>query len=268
MGFIEIAAIDTPEELSRIWSDFIDMSKLLKNDGICTVQEKITDGMRVFLNKGQFLITVSDDKISDYIAGAGAFVFHSAFEPYKYTGKGGNSYNALCGEYSGMFGNYSENSVCYLINAHPQKRLPFEFSEAAYYDKNYGSDIHLQGSGYFEIGVSDALSGFIKAGMDCQKFEQTDMLNISDNESKNLSASFGLLFKSALSAMHEFDIGYDKLMYNGDKIISLVNSDPQLTQYLKNGAEISDIEFTSVFPNENSIEKILKSRRKNKVLVD
>lgn len=37
-----------------------------------------------FLNKGQPFIMVSNNKISDYITGAGAFVFHSAFEPYSH----------------------------------------------------------------------------------------------------------------------------------------------------------------------------------------
>lgn len=263
MGFIEIAAIDTPEELAGIWSDFIDMGKSEESGGICTVSKKITDGTRLFLNKGQSFIMVSDNKISDYIAGAGAFLFHSAFEPYKYTGKSGDRYSALYAEYPDMFGNHSENAVCYLVNMHEQIKLPFEFSGAAYYDKAYGFDILLHGSGYFETGVSDALSCFIKADLDCQKFAQTGALNISDHEVGSISAGFEILLKSALSAMREFDIGYDKLIYSTDKIASLINTDPKLTQYLQNGAEILGIEFTSIFPDEKSIEEMVRFRRKN-----
>lgn len=258
MGFIEIAAIDTPEELAGIWSDFIDMSKSEESGRIYAVRRKITDGMRFFLKNGQSFIMVSDNKISDYITGAGAFVFHSKFEPYKYTGKSGGRYNALYAEYPDMFGSHSENAVCYFVNTQKQIKLPFEFSEAAYYDKSCGFDILLQGSGYFEIGASDALSCFIKADLDCQKFAQADTFNISDHESGNLSANFEILFKSSLAAMREFDIGYDRLMYNTDKIAAKINANSQISQYLQNGAEISGIEFTSIFPDEKSVIEIVK----------
>ena len=63
--------------------------------------------------------------------------------------------------------------------------------------------------------------------------------------------------------MREFDIGYDELIYSTDKIASLINADPQFTQYLQNGAEISGIEFTNIFPDEKSIKEIVKFRRGN-----
>lgn len=263
MGFIEIAEIDTPEELAGIWSDFLDMSKSEASGRIYAVRKKITDGMRFFLKKGQSFIMVSDNKISDYITGAGAFVFHSTFEPYKYTGKSGGRYNELYAEYPDMFGSHSENAVCYLVNTDKKIKLPFEFSEAAYYDKKYGFDILLQGSGHFEIGASDTLLCFINADLDCQKFAQADTFNISDHEAVELSAGFEILFKSALAAMREFDIDYDKLIYSTDKVATLINADPQLTQYLQNGAEISGIEFTSIFPDEKSVKEIVKFRREN-----
>lgn len=263
MGFIEIAAVNSSEELFGIWSDFFDMSKSAESGKIYDVQIKVTDGMRFFLKNGQSLIMVSENKISDYVTGAGAFVFHNVFEPYKYTGKSGDRYNELYAEYPDKFGSHSENAVCYLANTKNQIKLPFEFSEATYYDKNYGFDIRLQGSGYFEMGAPDALSCFIKSDLDCEKFAQANTFDISDDEAGSLSASFEILFKSSLAAMRESDIGYDRLAYGTGKIASLINADPQRTQYLQNGAEISNIEFTSIFPDETSIMEIVKFRRGN-----
>lgn len=264
MGFIEIAAVNSSEELSGIWSKFYDISKAELRGRITALPKKITDGTRIFLKNGQSFIMVSDNKISDYIAGAGAFVFHSAFEPYKYTVKSGSRYNALHSEYPDMFGSHSENAVCYLVNTDEKIKLPFEFSEAAYYDKNFGFDIFLQGSGYFEIGVSDVLACFVRSGFDLENFAQRDFLNISEDGKNELAAAFENMLKSALSDMRELDIDYDKLMYNTDKIVSLINGSSQSGRYLPNGVEITDIEFTSICPDEKSIMEIVSFRRKNK----
>lgn len=177
--------------------------------------------------------------------------------------KSGDRYNELYAEYPDKFSSHSENAVCYLANTKKLIKRPFEFSEATYYDKNYGFDIRLQGSGYFEMGAPDALSCFIKSDLDCEKFAQANTFDISDDEAGSLSASFEILFKSSLAAMRESDIGYDRLAYSTGKIASLINADPQRTQYLQNRAEISNIEFTSIFPDETSIMEIVKFRRGN-----
>lgn len=263
MGFIEIASVKSSEELSGIWSDFIDVSKFETSGRLFAFPAEITDGTRIFLGRGQSLIMISDNKISDYIAGAGAFVFHSAFEPYRYTEKSGGSFNAVYAKAPDMFGEHSENAACYVINMPERIKLPFEFSEAAYYDNTCGLEVFLQGSGYFEAGISDALSCFAEAGFYSGEFVRREFLNFSDEEKKGLSAGFENLLRSALSDMREFDIGYDKLVYSTDKIASLINADPQLTQYLPNGAEILGIEFTSIFPDEKSVMEIVKFRRGN-----
>ncbi|MCM1023446.1 MAG: hypothetical protein NC395_05235 [Prevotella sp.] len=263
MGFIETAAVETSEELAGIWSDFIDISKFAAKSRIYAVRKKITDGTRVFLKSGQSLVMMSDGKISDYISGAGAFVFHSAFEPFKYTGKSGGHYGAVYGEHPEFFGGYSENAACYLLNMPERIKLPFEFSAAAYYDKVCGFDVFLQGGGYFYIGTANALSCFVRSGTDCEKFAGAGVPNISDEEKESLSANFGEILKSAFLSMRGLDIEYGKLIYSTDKIIPSINADPQIKRYLKNGEEISDIEFTSIFPDEDSVKKIVKARREN-----
>lgn len=264
MGFIEIAAVNSSEELSGIWSEFYDISKTVSSGRITVLPEKITDGTRIFLKNGQSLIMVSDNKISDYIAGAGAFVFHRAFEPYKYTVKSGGRYKEVYAEYPDMFGSHSENAVCYLVNTDKKIKLPFEFSEAAYYDKSCGFDILLQGGGYFEICVSDALACFAGSDLDSERFSQMDLLNISEDGKNELTGAFENMLRSALSDMGELDIDYDKLIYRTDEIAARINANSRNAKYLQNGIEITDIEFTSMCPNEKSIMDIVSFRRKNK----
>lgn len=258
MAFIEAAAVKASEELEGIWSDFIDMSKFAAESRVYAVRKKITDGTRVFLKSGQSLVMMSDGKISDYISGAGAFVFHRAFEPFKYTGKSGGHYKTAHDEYPDMFGEYSENTACYLLNTPERIKLPFEFSAAAYYDKGCGFDVLLQGGGYFYAGVTNALAHYVNADTDPQKF---NIPSISGETAESLSADFGEILKSAFSSMRELDIEYGRLPYNTDTIVSAINADPQIKRYFKNGEEISDIEFTSIFPNEDSVKKIVKTRR-------
>lgn len=263
MGFIEIAAVNSSEELSGIWSEFYDISKAVSGGRITALSQKITDGTRIFLGGGQSAVLISENKIADYITGPAAFVFHKAFECGKYTSGSGKQLNAAREKSSSEFGDFSENAECFIINASERVKIPFEFSEAEYYDKTCGFNITLQGSGYFGIGISDALACFVGSDFDSENFAQRDFLNISEESKNELAAAFENMLKSALSDMRELDIDYDKLIYRTDEIAARINTNPQNVGYLPNGIEITEVEFTSICPDEKSIMEIVNFRRKN-----
>lgn len=263
MGFIEIAAVKYPKELNGIWNDYVDISKMKSAGSISDLPVNISDGMRFFIGQNQSIIMLSDNKVSDYIAGSGAFVFHKAFESGKYTAKSSGLYNAVQAAHPELFGDFSENTKCYLINMPDWIKIPFVLSEASYFDKSYMLNLTMQGSGYFEVGVADPLAYFAEMEFENGISEKMDFVEITEEEKNELSANFENMLKNALLDMKEFDIGYDKLIYNSDVIANGINSDPRNKQYLKSGTEIKSIEFSSLYPDENSIKEIVRIRRNN-----
>ena len=259
MGFIEIAPVKSPEELVGIWNDFIDVSKTEKGIHRFSGENGIKDGMRFFLGSGQAIAVFiqSTDAIADYVQGPGAFVFHSAFEVTKYTPRNSPAYESIRSSDPDSFPLFVDASGITgwtVMNFSGAERIPFDFSEAVYYDRKYDISITLQGSGYFDIGTADVLA--------CAGAYDPEANAVSEESRKNISANFGELLKSALNSMREQDIDYDKLMYHTDEIVSRINANEQISRYLSAGKRILSMEFSSIYPDEKSVMEIVKARRR------
>lgn len=262
MGFIEIAPIKSSEELVGIWNDFNDISKTEKDMHLFSPQYSITDGMRFFLDYGQAIAVFSGENIVDYVQGPGAFVFHSAFEIAKYTPQNSAFFDGVRESASGDFPSkidVSEITKWNILNYSDRESIHFNFSEAVYYDKKYNLNVTMQGSGCFDIGTTEV--PIVSKEGDEKDFDNIGINGMSEEDKGRLAADFQELFKSALNSMRGQDIDYDKLMYHTDEIVSHINADDRIKQYLPAGTDVLSVEFSSIYPDEKSVMEIVKARR-------
>lgn len=251
MGFIEIAPVNSSEELVGIWNNFMDISKIEKGIHRFPTENSIKDGMRFFLDSGKAIAVYINEAIVDYVQGPGAFVFHSAFEIGKYTSAKSEFIESIRQAEPDKFPkliNSSEITGWAVMNFSDTERISFDFSEAVYYDNKYGLNITLQGSGYFDVGITDVLAC---AGVN----------TMSEESRKQISAIFEELLKLALNNMRGQNIDYDKLMYHTDEIVSNINANELINRHLPAGRKILSMEFSSIYPDEKSVMEIIKARR-------
>lgn len=261
MGFIEIASVNSPEELSGIWNTYFDLEKISAAGKSVWPSQDISDGERFFVGKSQSVIVFSGNKVSDYITGPGAFLFHSAFEPFKYTVRSRECFESVYRKYPEIFATYFGDVRLLVINQTQPLRIPFSFSDAVYYDKKYNLNINMQGTGFFEIGIENTLEYLAESDFKTDIFDRR--LSLGENDEHRISAEFSELVKSTIYDIR--DINYDKLIYNTDMIADLI--DPKLRSrcLLNSGMKLMSIEFSSLCPDEKSVMDIVRLRQNNKI---
>lgn len=272
MGFIEIALVQSPSELVGIWNDYINTDdekireRFHKQDEkvrFTVLDEKIGDGTRFFVGKEQSVILFSGEKLMDYCIGPGAFLYHSAFENGMYTSKT-REWSALIRENSEKFCEASDPSdeiTCVVLDMSQGKRLPFTFDEAVYHDISLDMDVVLCGNGYIEVGEADPLITFSKEEYDRKRLLEYTLPDFSEEEEKKLAVDFENAFEKTLIELKENNIDYHRLPYCSHKLIELANRELSKTWIEDKGISVKEIAFSSIYPDEKSVEAMVKIKR-------
>lgn len=277
MGFIEIAVVQSPPELEGIWNNYINVddkkirdhfNKHDENVRFTIIDEKIGDGTRFFVGKGQSVILFSGDKLVDYCIGPGAFLYHGTFENGMYTSK--------TKEWSSLIRKNSENFceafdlndeiTCVVLDMSQGRKLPFTFDEAVYHDISLDMDVVLCGSGYIEVGEADPLITFSKEEYDRKRLLKYAFPDFSEEEEKELAVDFENAFEKTLIELKEVNINYHRLPYCAHKIIELANRELAKKWIVDKGISVKEVAFSSMYPDEKSVEAMVKIKRERKVV--
>lgn len=272
MGFIEIALVQNSSELKGIWNNYINtddkkirdrFNKQDENVRFTIIDEKIYDGTRFFVGKGQSVILFLGDKLVDYCIGPGAFLYHGTFENGMYTSKTKEN-SSLIRKNSEKFCeafDLNDEITCVILDMSQGKKLPFTFDEAVYHDISLDMDVVLCGNGYIEVGEADPLITFSKEEYDRKRLLEYTLPDFSEEEKNVLAVDFENAFEKTLIELREVNINYHRLPYCSHKIIELANRELAKKWIVDKGISVKEVAFSSMYPDEKSVEAMVKKKR-------
>lgn len=212
----------------------------------------ISDGSRIAVHDGQFLIIVENGKIADFTAEQGGYIFRSNAEPSMFCGEFGdklkNTFNVLLERFA--FGGIAANDQrAYFINTKEIINNKFGFGNVPFRDGEFNMTIMLQGFGTYTYRVTDPLLFYANL---CGNTDSFSTANIESQMKAELKG--GLL--PALGRLSGENICYDKIPVESPKLAEILNEELSDFWEKARGISIASLTFANIMPDDESVDKI------------
>lgn len=213
----------------------------------------ISDGSRIAVNDGQFLIVVENGKIVDFTAEQGGYIFHTDTEPSLFCGSFGEQLLksfSLLGERFAFGGRASNDQRAYFINTKEILGNRFGFGNIPFRDSEFNMTVLLQGFGVYSYRITDPLVFYTSV---CGN--AADSYCHGDMEAQLKGELSGSLLP-ALGRLAAEKICYDRLTLETEKLAEIL--DDELTAQWRGarGISICAVAFSSILPDDESVDKI------------
>lgn len=266
MGLIKAVTSTAKSILSEIWEDYIYCDSLDNN----TLMKKgvhrssggengkaggnvITDGSRIAVNAGQFMIIVENGRIVDFTAEEGGYLYNTGTEPSLFCGDLKEGFRNTVKTMKERFefgGQPANDQRVYFINTKEILDNKFGFGNIPFRDNEFNMSIMLQGFGSYSFQIEDPIL-----------FYKSISANVADTYPKDiLTSQMRTELQGALlpvfGELSEKGLHYDQLPQKSLDILDLLRD--QLTEGWKTtrGIELSVLTFRSIMPDDESVDKI------------
>lgn len=258
VGAIGSAVADTFEDY--IYCSALDNSVLMQRGypkssggaGSFASGAVISDGSRIAVNDGQFLIVVENGKIADFTAEQGGYIFRTEAEPSMFCGQFGdklkNTFNQLLERFA--FGGIAANDQrAYFVNTKEIINNKFGFGNVPFRDGEFNMTIMLQGFGAYTYRITDPLMFYANLCGNTDSFGTANLDSQMKSEIKG-----GLL--PALGRLSSDNICYDKIPLEAPKLAEILNEELSDIWEKARGITITSLTFANIMPDEESVDKI------------
>lgn len=265
MGLIKAVTSTVTSTIAEMWEDYIycdSMSNdILIQKGIARKaggNEKaggnvITDGSRIAVNAGQFMIIVENGKIIDFTAEEGGYIYDTKTEPSLFCGSFKDGLKEAVNTIKERFkfgGQPANDQRVYYINTKEILDNKFGFGNIPFRDNEFNISIMLQGFGVYSFRIINPLIFYRNIGA-----------NVADSYSKGLLAGQmrtelqGALMP-VLGTISQNGMRYDSLPQESQRILQELKSQLNEEWNVGRGIEMTVITFQSIAPDDESRDKI------------
>lgn len=212
----------------------------------------ISDGSRIAVNDGQFLIVVENGKIADFSAEQGVYTFRTDTEPSMFCGQFGEnlkkSFHQLLERFS--FGGIAANDQrAYFVNTKEIINNKFGFGSVPFRDGEFNMTVMLQGFGAYTYRITDPLMFYANL---CGN---TDLFTAANLDSQMKSELKGGILP-ALGRLSADNICYDKIPIEAPKLAQLLNEELSDVWEKARGIAVTSLTFANIMPDDESVDKI------------
>ena len=249
------------EWLEYIYCDSLDEDVLMKK-GQARVGEYsgntgrdeniISDGSKIAINEGQFMLIVENGKIVDYSSEPGGYIYDTGTEPSCFD----NSEYGLRDTFSKIGKRFQSGGQplndqrVYYINRKEILNNKIGSGKIPFRDGEFNMTIMLKAYGTYTFRIVDPLV-----------FYTNICANVSDSYKKSsidkqLRSELQSALLPVLSSLSEKGIRYDQIPMLTSDIVNGLNDQLNDVWKAKRGIEIETLVFDSVIPDDASIDKI------------
>ena len=266
MGLIKAITDSAFSYIGDLWEDYIycdslDSDTLVKKGkarrsgggGNRADENVITDGSRIAVNPGQTLIIVEDGRIIDFTAEEGGYEYQNGTQPSMFCGSFGESLKISFKSIQKRFafgGLPGCDQRVYFVNTKEIMNNRFGFGNVPYRDGEFDLTVLLQGFGIYSFRITDPI-----------RFYTNVCGNVSDSFSNSaiqsqLKTELQNAMLPVLGRLAENGVRYDEVPRRTEEILSLLREQLNNRWYNDRGIEIHTMAFSSILPDDESIEKI------------
>lgn len=221
----------------------------VNNDGSSNI---ISDGSKIAVNEGQFLIIVENGKIVDYTSEAGSYTYKTGTEPSLFD----SGFQGLKDSFSKVgkrftFGGQAENDQrVYFINIKEIMDNKVGIGDVPFRDSEFGFTIKLHGFGSYSYKIVDPLMFYTNV---CANVTDKFMRSTIDEQ---LKAEVQHNLQPALGRIALKQIPYDQLTLFTKDIADELNKELSNEWVQRRGIAITSVAFSSIAPDDESAKKI------------
>lgn len=265
MGLIKAAAAAVGSAVGDSFKDYIyceslDNSTLMRRgypkssggSGAYSQNSVITDGSRIAVNDGQFLIVVEDGKIVDFSAEQGEYIFHTNTAPSLFCGQFGERLKntlAIIGQRFAFGGIAPNDQRAYFVNTKEILNNKFGFGNIPFRDGEFNITVTLQGFGTYSYRIVDPIMFYANV---CGNADVFTTANLDMQMKAELQNSL----LPALGKLSDKNIRYDKIPSETPALAQLLNAELSSAWEAARGINISTLVFSNIVPDEQSVVKI------------
>lgn len=212
----------------------------------------ISNGSRIAVNDGQFLIVVENGKIADFTAEQGVYTFCTDTEPSMFCGQFGDklksTFNQILERFA--FGGIAANDQrAYFLNTKEIINNKFGFGSVPFRDGEFNMTIMLQGFGAYTYRLTDPLMFYANL---CGN---TDLFSTANLDSQMKTEIKGALLPT-LGKLSSDNICYDKIPLEAPKLAQILNEELSDIWEKERGIILTSLTFANIIPDEESVDKI------------
>ncbi len=266
MGLIKAAAGSLGGELADQWKEYIycdamDGDTLMQkgakktNDRSSNTKGNdniITNGSRVAVNEGQFMLIVENGKIVDFTSEAGAYTYDTGTEPSLFdTGFQGlkDSFKQVGKRFT--YGGQPENDQrVYFVNTKEIMNNKIGIGEVPFRDSEFGFTVKIQGYGNYSYRITDPVMFYTNV---CANVEESFKKSAIDEQ---LKAEVQSSLQPALGKIALKGIAYDQLPLYTKEIASELNTELSDDWTKLRGISVVSVAFASITVDKESADKI------------
>lgn len=266
MGLIKSIVNATSATLGDAWVDYFACSSIDETVLMCPGQRVkgkntsntkytdniITNGSKIDVADGQFMMIVENGKVVDYCAEPGQYTYDSQTQP-SLLGGGFKDLGPMFAQIGKRFlagGQVTDTQKVYYINTKEIYDNKIGFGNIPFRDSEFQMTVTLQGFGVYSYKITNPLTFYKNlAGNVDGEYKRSELDNWLKSEIvKNLNPALGKIAR--------LGIAYDQIINYpvecGDAIREALNA----SWYEKRGISLESIDFSSIVPDEKSQKKI------------
>ncbi len=265
MGLIKSALSAINTTLADQWKEYIYCDSLdsdtLVQKGIVRVtggsntqrsSNIISDGSKIAVNEGQFMIIVENGKIVDFTSEPGAYIYNTGTEPSLFdSGFTGlkESFKKVCKRFT--FGGQPENDQrVYFINTKEIINNKIGIGNVPFRDSEFNFTVKIMGYGTYSYKITDPVMFYTNLCANVtDSYKRTE---IEDQLRSEVQESL----QPALGRIALKGISYDQLPLYTKEIGDEVNKDLTSDWTVLRGISVVSVAFASITVDEESAAKI------------
>ncbi len=266
MGLIKAAAGALGGELADQWKEYIYCDAMdgdtLMQKGVKKTNDRssntkgndniITNGSRVAVNEGQFMLIVENGKIVDFTSEAGAYTYDTGTEPSLFdAGFQGlkDSFNMVGKRFT--YGGQPENDQrVYFVNTKEIMNNKIGIGEVPFRDSEFGFTVKIQGYGNYSYRITDPVMFYTNV---CANVENSFKKSAIDEQ---LKAEVQSSLQPALGKIALKGIAYDQLPLYTKEIAAELNTELSDDWTKLRGISVVSVAFASITVDKESADKI------------
>lgn len=266
MGLIKAAIGSITSELADQWKEYIYCEAM---DGDTLMQKGsrrsdkrssntkgssniITNGSKIAVNEGQFMIIAENGKIVDFTSEAGAYVYNIGTEPSLFdSGFDGlsESFKQVGKRFS--YGGQPENDQrVYFINTKEIMNNKVGIGDVPFRDSEFGFTVKIKGYGNYSYKITDPVMFYTNV---CSNINDSFKKSAIDEQ---LKAEVQSSLQPALGKIALKGISYDRLPLYTKEIAEQLNTELSDDWTKLRGISVVSVAFASITADKESADKI------------
>jgi membrane protease subunit (stomatin/prohibitin family) len=265
MGLIKAALSAIGSTLGDEWKEYIYCDALDENTLVKKGEVRVTggsnthrtdniisDGSKIAVNEGQFMIIVENGKIVDFTAEAGAYTYKTGTEPSLFEGgfKGLKDSFAKVGKRFTFGGQASNDQRVYFVNVKEIMNNKIGIGNVPFRDSEFNFTVKIMGYGTYSYKITNPVMFYTNVCANVvDKFMKTQI-------DEQLRAEVQESMQPALGRIAAKGIAYDQLPSFTKEIGNEVNTELTREWGELRGISVVSVAFASITVDEESAKKI------------